>query len=72
MQMSGGLGRGFKMLEDLEDQGGGSQITIHGSKLAAWEQICMALRIVDTWHHPRFARERNGLAFSRFDRSIEG
>ena len=39
------VGGDFDMLESLKDRIGGSHVTIHGSELAAWEQLCMSLRI---------------------------
>ena len=50
------VGGDFNMLETVEDRCSGSQTTMHGSKLAAWEQICMFLRLEDVWHHLGFAR----------------
>ena len=50
------VGGDFNMLESPEDRRGGSLTTIHGSKLAAWERLCMMMRISDSWHHPGFAR----------------
>lgn len=32
----------------------------------------MASRIVDTWHHTDFTREKDSLSFLRFDRCIRG
>ena len=60
------------MIETLEDRQGGSQVTVHGSELAAWERLCMALGLHDVWHLADFARERDSLGFSRSDRRIGG
>ena len=43
------IGRDFNMLESPEDRIGGSHVTVQGSELAAWEQLCMSLRISDSW-----------------------
>ena len=47
----------FNMIESPEDRQGGSQITVHGTELAAWERLCMALGLQDVWHLADFARE---------------
>ena len=64
------IGGDFNMIEAPEDRCGGSQVTVHGSELAAWERLCMTLRIADVWHSEGFFRERDSLLFSRSDRRI--
>ena len=64
------IGGDFNMLEAAEDRCGGSQITVRGSELAAWERLCMSLRIVDVWHSEGFSHEKDSLLFSRSDRRI--
>ena len=66
------VGGDFNMLEDASDRRGGSQTTVHGSELAAWEDLCMTLRIEDVWHHPAFVRDQHSLLFSRSDRRVGG
>ena len=58
------------MIEAFEDRYGGNQPTIHGAKLAAWERLCMSLRVEDKWHHLGFARGCRSLRFSRFERRV--
>ena len=43
------VGGDFNMLESCEVKIGGSHIMVHKSELTAWEQLCMLLRIYDTW-----------------------
>ena len=45
---------------------------VHGTELAAWERLCMAVGLHDVWHLADFARERDSLRFSRSDRRIGG
>ena len=66
------IGGDFKMLESPKDRIGGSHVTVHGSELAAWEQLCMALRISDAWLSEDFSRAQGSLAFSRSDRRTGG
>ena len=63
-------GGDFNMIEAPEDRCRGTQVTVHGSELAAWERLCMTLRIADVWHSEGFSRERDSLLFSRSDRRI--
>ena len=62
----------FNMIESPEDRQGGSHVTVHGTELAAWERLCMALGLHDVWHLADFARERDSLRFSRSNRRIGG
>ena len=62
----------FNMLEDPLDRVGGSQTTLHGSELAAWERLCMTLRISDVWQHEAFLHAPGSLDFSRSDRRQGG
>ena len=64
------IGGDVNMIEAPEDRCGSSETTIHGTQLAAWERLCMTLRIVDVWHAGGFAREGGSLLFSRSDRRI--
>ena len=64
------IGGDVNMIEAPEDRCGGSQTTIHGTELAAWERLCLTLWIVDVWHVEGFARERGSLLYSRSDRRI--
>ena len=41
-------------------------------ELAAWEQLCMTLRISDAWSHEGFARVAGSLSFSSSDRWLGG
>lgn len=66
------VGGDFNMLESLDDRRGGSGTTIHGAELAAWEGLCLRLRISDAWHHPGFVHERDNLLFSCSDSRIGG
>lgn len=66
------VGGDFDMIAALEDKRGVSQTTIHGTKVATWEHVCMLLRIVDVWLHFDLVRERDNLYFLHFDRHIEG
>ena len=66
------VGGDFNMIEAPSDRIGGSHVTVHGSELAAWERICMTLRIDDVWHHEDFGRGHGSLLFSRSDRRIGG
>ena len=56
------------MLESHEERIGGSHVIVHGSELAAWEQLCMALQISDAWLSEDFSRAQGSLVFSRSDR----
>lgn len=60
------------MIEAPSDRIGGSHTTIHGSKLAAWERLCMTLWIDDVWHHEGFGQEQDSLTFSRSVRRVGG
>ena len=60
------------MIEDVQDRQGGSLRTISGSKLRAWERLCMSLRLVDLWSVPSFNRLPRSLSFSRYDRRLAG
>ena len=60
------------MIETPEDRCGGSQITLHGSERAAWEHLCMTMRLEDAWHHPGFSRGSRSLHFSRLDKRVGG
>ena len=62
----------FNMIEDQQDRVGGSGVTIHGPELAAWERLCLDLRISDVWHMHNFYRPRESLRFSRSNRRLEG
>ena len=66
------MGTDFNMLESLDDRVGGSQTLVHGQELAAWEQLCMTLRISDAWSHEGFSRAVGSLSFSRSDRRLGG
>ena len=66
------IGGDFNMIETPEDRCRGSQITVHGSERAAWEQLCMTMRLEDAWHHPGFSRGSRSLQFSRSDRRVGG
>ena len=45
---------------------------MHGSERAAWEQLCMTMRLEDAWHHSGFSRGSRNLQFSRSDRRVGG
>ena len=64
------IGGDFNMIEAPEDRCGGGHVTVHGSELAAWERLCLSLRISDVWHSVGFSRESGSLHFSRSDRRI--
>ena len=66
------IGGDFNMLESPEDRIGGSHVTVHESELAAWEQLCMSLRIFDTWLLEDFSRTQGSLGFSQLDRRRGG
>ena len=59
--------RGLQLLESPEDRIGGGHGTVHGSELAAWEQLCMSLRILDAWFLVGFSQPQGSLSFSRSD-----
>ena len=59
------VGGDFNMIEDMYDRRGGSLTTVHGSELASWERLCLALHIEDAWHHPCFSQCPDSLRFSR-------
>ena len=60
------------MLESPEDRIGGGHATVHGSELAAWEQLCMSLRILNAWFLASFTRAQGSLSFSCSYRQLEG
>ena len=60
------------MLESPKDRIGESHVTIHGSELAAWEQLCMALRIFDAWLLEDFFGAQGNLGFSHLDKRRGG
>ena len=62
----------FNMIEDPMDRKGGSSVTIFGEELAAWERLCLKLRILDVWFMPNVYRYNGSLQFSRSDRRIGG
>ena len=62
----------FNMIETREDRQGGNQVTVHGVELAAWERLCLALRLHDVCHLASFARERDSLIFSHSNKHIGG
>ena len=66
------MGGDFNMLESLDDRVGGSQTSVHDRELAAWELLCMTMRILDAWSHEGFARAAGSLCFSRSDRRLGG
>ena len=66
------VGGDFNMLEDPLDRVGGNQTTLHGSELAAWERLCMTLRISDVWQHEAFMHATGSLDFSCSDRRKGG
>ena len=66
------IGGDFNMIEVPSDRVGGSHTTLQGSELAAWERLCLTLRIDDVWHHAGFGRERDSLLFSRSDHRVGG
>ena len=65
------IGGDFNMIEAPTDQCSESQTTIHGSKLATWECLCMSLQIKDGWHHPGFVGSQR-LHFSQSNRWVGG
>ena len=60
------------MIESPFDRVGGSLCTVHGVELAAWERLCLRLRIDAVWQMLSFGREAWSLAFSRSDRRLDG
>ena len=50
------------MLEDPADRVGGSHVTVHGMELAAWERLCLALRLTDVWQHGAFSHSQGSLS----------
>ena len=61
------VGGDFNMLESPEDRIGGGHVTVHGRELAAWEQLCMSLPILDAWFLAGFVRAQGSLSFSHSD-----
>ena len=51
------------MLEPLKDRIGESHV-----KLAAWEQLCMSMRISDAWLLEDFSQAQGSLGFFCLDR----
>ena len=56
----------------MYDRRGGRLTTVHGSELAAWERLCLAMHIEDAWLHSSFAWRPSSLDFSRFDQRMGG
>ena len=57
------VGGDFNILESPEDRLGGHHVTIHESELAAWERLCMTLRISDAWFIESFSRAQEAFTF---------
>mgnify|MGYP002774994443 FL=1 len=63
----------FNMLEQPSDRVGGSNSTIHGRELAAWERLVFKTRILDAWNVCSFSRLNGTLLFSRSNRrNVDG
>ena len=60
------------MLESPKDRIGGGHVTIHGSKLAVWEQLCMSLQILDAWFLAGIVQAQGSLSFLRLISRLEG
>lgn len=59
------VGNDFNMTEAIEETCGGSHTTIQGSKLVAWEILCMFLRLEDAWHCLASTKGSGSLSFSQ-------
>lgn len=57
------VGGDFNIIKAPEDRLAGSQVTVHGFELLAWERFCLAFRIVDVRHLDGFSKDQRRFFF---------